>query len=380
VKRIVLSATMAAGGVFVSNAYAADLVLYGIVDGGVQYQSVEIDNVGKAEKTGMHSGGRAGNRWGLRGSEDLGDGLKAIFTLENGFMLETGDVGDARRRSFNRQAYLGLSSEHLGTLTFGRQYNIGFFYLGSIGPFGNGFSLASRIPTFSSAVVRYDNLFKYETPIFGGFQAAIGYSNDTGFGSGTPWEVSGREDAGGDSITALTLGMHYTQGPLKLAVNYDRLQKVPSSELPGAETGSIQVWNAGVSYDLQVLRLDLAYGQDIDGRIAASNANVTALGNMNPMPNVVYDNGFKTNNYQIGLSTPIGNGRILAAWQMSSSNLRGETVAGNGVGKQQSLSLGYLLDFSKRTSFYAHGTYMKNPAYIDGAKSQEYRIGLNHKF
>src|SRR6202035_5611037 len=68
------------------------------------------------------SGMPSGSRWGLKGVEDLGGGLKTIFTLENGFDLNSGALGQGGRE-FGRQAFLGLSG-NFGTLTFGRQYDL----------------------------------------------------------------------------------------------------------------------------------------------------------------------------------------------------------------------------------------------------------------
>jgi predicted porin len=63
-----------------------------------------------------------GSRWGLRGAEDLGGGLKAIFVLENGFSVQNGRLAQDGRE-FGRQAYVGVGSTQFGTVTLGRQYD-----------------------------------------------------------------------------------------------------------------------------------------------------------------------------------------------------------------------------------------------------------------
>ena len=87
-------------------AASSNVTLYGLIDTGLQYVS---NGPGGHSKTGISTGNLSGSRWGLRGSEDLGDGLSAIFTLENGFDSSNGQTmqGD---RLFGRQAYVGLSS------------------------------------------------------------------------------------------------------------------------------------------------------------------------------------------------------------------------------------------------------------------------------
>ncbi len=70
----------------------------------------------------MSSGNLQGSRWGLRGTEDLGGGLKAIFVLENGFNVFNGTLGQGGDE-LGRQAYVGLPTTQFGTVTLGRQYD-----------------------------------------------------------------------------------------------------------------------------------------------------------------------------------------------------------------------------------------------------------------
>ncbi len=79
----------------------------------------------------MTSGSVNGSRWGLRGSEDLGGGLKAIFTLENGFGINDGTLKQGGRL-FGRQAFVGLSSDQFGAVTLGRQYDSMVDYVGPL--------------------------------------------------------------------------------------------------------------------------------------------------------------------------------------------------------------------------------------------------------
>lgn len=112
----------------------SSVTLYGVLDAGLSYQSNV--NAGTNQAPDGKSLWRAGSvgvqqsYWGLRGSEDLGGGLKAIFTLESGFNLGNGGFANNGKNSvmFNRQAFVGLSSGY-GTVTLGRQYDAAQDYL-----------------------------------------------------------------------------------------------------------------------------------------------------------------------------------------------------------------------------------------------------------
>ncbi|WP_321936320.1 porin [Paraburkholderia sp. J8-2] len=103
---------------FATQAFAqSSVTLYGLIDTGFQYTH---NSGGKSSQIAMSSGNLSGSRWGLTGSEDLGGGLKTIFTIESGYSSTTGAGGSSL---FGRWAILGLKSDHYGTLTAGRQYD-----------------------------------------------------------------------------------------------------------------------------------------------------------------------------------------------------------------------------------------------------------------
>ena len=106
-------------GVFATAAHAqSSVTLYGLIDAGITYTNNQHGHSNWQETSGSVNG----SRWGLRGSEDLGGGLKAIFTLENGFSIANGTLGQ-KGREFGRQAFVGLASDQFGAVTLGRQYD-----------------------------------------------------------------------------------------------------------------------------------------------------------------------------------------------------------------------------------------------------------------
>jgi predicted porin len=130
-KKIAIS--FAAGALFAvatSSAFAqSSVTLYGIVDEAVRY----LSNAGPGGKdqVAMTSGPETHSRWGLKGSEALGDGWSAVFHLENGFEAFDGQL-HVPNTLFSRQAYVGLSSDKWGALTFGLQYAPAYDTLGDI--------------------------------------------------------------------------------------------------------------------------------------------------------------------------------------------------------------------------------------------------------
>ncbi len=96
----------------------SSVTLYGIIDGGVTY----VSNAGGSHQVKFDDGVSYGNRWGVKGTEDLGGGLKAVFKLESGFHLGNGQISNGGSL-FGRQAYVGIQSDW-GTLTFGNQIDM----------------------------------------------------------------------------------------------------------------------------------------------------------------------------------------------------------------------------------------------------------------
>ncbi|HHT9054740.1 TPA: porin, partial [Burkholderia cenocepacia] len=127
-KTIVAAATL---GMFGTAAHAqSSVTLYGLIDAGVAYSNKVATTGGHGKLVKYGDGVASGSRWGIRGSEDLGDGLKALFVLENGFSSGDGSIGQGGAL-FGRQAFVGLSKNGIGSLTFGRQYSFSTDYIGA---------------------------------------------------------------------------------------------------------------------------------------------------------------------------------------------------------------------------------------------------------
>jgi predicted porin len=165
-------------GLALAPAFAqSSVALYGLVDLGLS----RIDDVGGRGVTQMRSGNAFSSRWGMRGTEDLGGGLKAVFTLEAGINPTT---GAASTPAFNRQSWVGLSSEKWGRITLGRQLpsiadvfisSLNATYLGNHAAAMDGAAIGagSSLARFNNMMggTRVDNAIKYQSPSFAGFKA-----------------------------------------------------------------------------------------------------------------------------------------------------------------------------------------------------------------
>lgn len=214
---------LAALGAFASAAHAqSSVTLYGIIDAGLTY----VNNVQGNSLFAMQSGILQGSRWGLKGSEDLGGGLKTVFQLENGFNVFNGKLGQNQNGSspsssmFGRQAYVGLSSTSFGTVTIGRQYDTIDDYVQPStlnGNWGAYFSHAGDIDNTDNAY-RVNNSVKYASPSYNGLTFGGMYA----FGG-----VAG--EFGKNSMFGL--GTAYANGPMYLTAAYE-YNRNPATQFP----------------------------------------------------------------------------------------------------------------------------------------------------
>lgn len=210
----------------------SSVTLYGSVDAGITYVS-NIGVPGAAGNLGSHSsvelssGNNSPNRWGLRGTEDLGGGNKAVFALENSFFLTNG-TNLQTNAEFNRLAYVGVANDKWGTLTFGRQYDaysdaLGGFVSSNIWatPQGSHFGDIDNL----NQALNFNNAIKYSSPVLAGFSfgGIFSFGNTPGnFASGRGW----------------ALGVNYANGPTTLGAGYMTLRNPFQAALGGGADGS----------------------------------------------------------------------------------------------------------------------------------------------
>ncbi|NYT59827.1 porin [Alcaligenaceae bacterium] len=378
-KKTLLAAALTVGFFGVAQAETS-VTLYGVVDTGIGYNKVEVGNY-EAKKVGLINGVQSGSRWGLKGTEDLGDGLQAIFQVESGFDSSTGFSGQGGRL-MGRHATIGLQGESWGRLDLGRQTNIASKYFADVAsPFGASFGQANVGATFgSSNTVRWDNMVMYQTPNFSGFQFGVGYSFNTN--GAQDWDIDGEDDANNKGITT---GLRYANGPIGAALTYDQIKRdarsaaaavpaTPGNAGTAAVTAQgsqkVQQWNLGLSYDFEVVKLHAGFGQTKDGWIAGQSFGEGAPSRTQ------FVEGLEANLYTVGVSAPLGAGKVMASWAMADF----DDLNGVDLDKQSIYSLGYTYALSKRTNFYAYGSYADNVYGLDDAKSTAVGVGIRHQF
>lgn len=372
-KKTLLVAALATG--FAGAAHAADSVtLYGILDAGIGYEQVK-GNGFKQSRVGATQGTSSGSRFGLRGQEDLGDGLKAIFTLEAGINNQNGNSAQDGRL-FGRQATVGLADATWGQIEFGRQKNMASKYFDSLDPFGTSYNLANIGSTFGAAnSMRLDNLVLYQSPSFSGFSFGVGYAfnADDHLDGDTNGQNTGF--ATNDNNREITAGLRYANGPLELVATYDRLNPT-NAAVGGQDSARIQQYILGAGYDFEVVKLVAAFSQTRDGWFIGQNLGTTP-GGYQKLGNFNLKDGFRANSYMLGAKVPLGASTILASWQHADPN--SDKLTG-GDENTNIYSLGYTYDLSKRTNLYAYASYADNYAFQDNLKDTAVAVGIRHRF
>lgn len=390
-KKTLLAAALLAGFAGAASAQSS-VTLYGIVDGGLRYNNVSYANGSGASNFGLAYGQQSGNRFGLKGVEDIGGGNKATFVLENGFDLGNGTALQSSRL-FGRAAWMGLESDSWGYVRIGRQLNFATEYVGlPVDPFGTGFGQLNMGTAFGAVNTdRISNAIKYQTPNMSGFQAGIGYSFATGntalytadangngkFGtSGTGYNF-----ATSNNSRQLTLGAKYANGPFYAAASWDKIYADNGGAL--GRNASISSWNLAGTYDFKVVKLALGYGQTRDGAILGQGTGVSGASSvaqqLGSSGDLVFAPSVGTNSYIVGLTVPVNPvSRVMLSWNMLTPNTNMQDAY--NASNQTAYNIAYTYDFTKRTNMYALFGYMNNVGTVDTAKSTLIGLGLRHQF
>jgi predicted porin len=296
----------------------------------------------------VDSSGLAGSRWGLRGTEDLGGGLKANFQVESGFNLDNGSSAQGGLL-FGRQAFAGLSGG-FGAITLGRQYTAYDNLRGATDTLDHSsFSSTVAKGAWDNVGLAYapraNNSIRYTTPNLGGFSAAVQY----GLGENKTATTS----AGSN----LSLHLLYANGPLTVGYAFQQ-EKAPGANgevFVSADPSPKNTYNLiGGAYNFGVAKLFAGVNIGKDNNPGAAN---------------------KETEWHIGASAPLGPVTVSADYARAKHK---DVEKGNSFGFHVEYAL------SKRTSAYVGGVTSKDESLIVGNLSGEKRtlfgLGLRHIF
>ena len=351
----------------------SSVTLYGRADVGFTRFDPKAGNTSDVSATtGISSGNLGGSRWGIRGSEDLGGGMKGIFTLEGGYGQDDGTLGQGGRL-FGRQAWAGLEGG-FGSFVMGRiaSFSSGtgsFDKFGGLDPFRTGYGNVGLQATFaSSSALRLDNTVAYMTPNMGGFSAGAGYT----------FRAGGQELAGGNGsnnagyITYINFG----SGPFYGVVTYDNFKLGEVAGDPSQK--HLQV---GLSWDFKVIKLSAAYASETE-QYALGPAGIsfaTTPSSTASTSGAVQATATDATAYMVGAIVPIGPHRLAASYQSRES----DAIRGLQEGERTVWTLGYEYSFSRRTTGYiVYGNVSDKKGYKSGnwgGITQTF-VGLSHAF
>ena len=378
-----LIAVAVLGACVAGSAFAANVDVYGRIDTGLSYVHYDETGLSDAKDTlSLDSGMSSGNRWGLKGSEDLGNGYQVGFVLESGFDADTGAM--SKDGLFNREATLRVSGP-FGSIYAGRMGRIGSdagsvgFYAGSVSPFGSGWGkMAGHFAVTANYDSRYNNALAYVSPKVGPVtvyaQYTMGNANENESGDDRLFSLGAQADFG--ALQVLGLVEYLNKKSVVGTTVYDDSQYDDSYTI-----------NLGGSYDFSVAKVFLA-GQYFKAapNYAGMKANYAKL-----VEGKEWRYSFDGFGVNVGATAPIGAGQFLVSAGYGKGDLNIDTKDAKRSADAYIIQVGYTYPFSKRTNLYAGAGYMQTSmedgiTNTDGTysdkdfKTTQVMFGLLHKF
>ena len=338
------------------------MTLYGIADMGFSDSETSSSIAGVSNSaSGLKSGNMNSSRWGIKGTEDLGGGLKANFQLESGI-----DVANGASSGFTRKAVVGLSG-NFGEVKLGRDNNPLYDVIGTGDVFGmTGIFTSNYLPIGQ----RVSNMVSYESPVFGGFSAKAMVGQNK-----TSSETTARVTTDTTSRNTSVSGK-YANGPLVVAIGWGENKGAQAADTATVNSLAIVMTSADAKQDGTAISATYDFG------VAKLFANYTQGEMSNGVPNEF----IKAKETNLGVSVPLGAFTLLAAYGNNDVDVNFGTGAANINGKGDDFVLGATYDLSKRTALYARtGTYNKISGNLPTGTSADYKItatafGIRHTF
>ena len=378
-KTLIAAAVMAASGV----AFAAsNVTLYGVIEEGVVVSKAKHRDTLVNLKSGFDSG----NRWGLRGVEDLGNGYSVGFILEQGFTANNGDEGEAGK-AFNREAILSVKGG-FGSLAFGRTGGLAFAQSQAIRTgwvFGTSYGAAGW-NAIDWVAKRMNNTISYASPAFAGFTVHAMYSNG----------VEADTNKWSDNSHYYGIGVKYNANNILSSLIFEAVDN-KGTAVPAQTFGDFiteDFYDSVIKEDG-----DLAYDDVKDDVITeGKNAKKTQyglnfgfewnLGTITPMFGYQYvwqDGGNKDHQFGLSAKAPVAGGTVKVGARYTFG--KNDGAKANEEDKHNAWLIGaaYEYPLSKRTivksyAGYAHAAKAWKKQYDTSYNGYQVYLGLCHSF
>ena len=363
---------IAALGAFAGSAMAADITISGRIDTGLNFHDQEITGHTDATKNvdqntfQMKAGQYSGSRVTIKGSEELGNGMKAGFILENGFTSDDGKLGQGNRL-FGREAIVYLEGDfghfsmgRVGALSSGLgSYSIVYGYT----PYGAGWGdyAGAKGEFMLDDRDRFDNTLTYRSPEFAGVQVFAQYSLQAD-GAENAQSTKNKRYAG--------LGATYNLGAFSTGLVVDTIM----NESTNTNTEDSLGISWGASYDLGFTKpmIMVQYGQNEKELGGWTSAELWDT-------NLISDEGLKGYAVSLGAVTPLFGGNLYTAVNYTDGETEADVTFADSVKsadiERWGIAVGYDYPLSKRTKLYGFAAYNEGEAKITGV-----RTGNSHKF
>jgi predicted porin len=359
-KTLIAVAVLAASGAAVAQS---TVTLYGIADVYARYSTTDLGKgAGSLAKSEIGSGGINTSRWGLKGSEDLGGGLKANFRLEEGFAMDTG-AGQKKDfalapQAFARESWVGFSGG-FGEVKLGKAFtpfddvlgvSDGMFHAVSMSPMRVAFASENYRDTISNTIY-------YATPNFSGLAAAASYSASEG-------------DATRARVEAFNVT--YGSGPVAMQFAYqeENVALATAGGIAGTTANNGTYAVLGGSYDFGVAKAKATYAKVTNKAWGGGAAGENIDGN-------------NTKEWQIGVDVPMGQALTLSADYAKSDD--NNATGANPTQKRDGFGMAAKYVLSKRTFLYGGFSVNTASQVVTGSTTGDWKkniveLGMNHKF
>lgn len=338
---------LAVGGIAVAHAQSS-VTLYGVIDSAISYQT-HTDPAGSSTVSlqSDNEGFLSGSRFGLTGKEDLGNGWHAGFTLENGFLLNSGKF-DEQGQLFGRQAFVKLGNQTYGDLALGRQYTTANTMMYYVDPIGVGAAATDAWQVFMTGQ-RYDNSATY-TGTYGPMQVIAQYALGGIAGSGS-------------ARSSMGLGLKYAQGPVVAIAD--------AQQTNDSQSRHADIFMGGVKVAVGPAHLYADYLHSIrQAGFDASNggtdtASITSMSSGSPTAAVAMSSVFSTHRTD-DFFTLGADYRVTPAWLLTVAGMYDHTSATSFSGSRATFYGVADYSLSKRTDVYVAAAYDRTTGGWDG--------------